>query len=315
MIKLALIGCGYWGKNYVKTFESIPEAKIKYVYDLNKPSIILPEDIIFTQNFDDIINDQEVKGVIIAIPATKIFEITKKFLEAGKNVLMEKPMTDTSEKAKKLIEIAEKKNLILMVGHIFTYHPAITKLKELMDSKELGNIKYIYSIRVAPGPVRNNDEVNALWDLAPHDISIFLYLLGKEPTEIKAFSSNFLRKDIIDSASFILKFNEIIAETHVRWWDAEKIRKFTVIGDKKIAVFDEASTEKLKIYSKRVEINNGKTKIIDEGMFAPNLDTTSPLEIQCRHFLNCIKNNKKPLTDGKNGYNVVKILEDIENKF
>ena len=203
------------------------------------------------------------------------------------------------------------------VDHLLLYGQAglgKTTLARLI-AKELGNIKYIYSIRVAPGPVRNNDEVNALWDLAPHDISIFLYLLGKEPTEIKAFSSNFLRKDIIDSASFILKFNEIIAETHVRWWDAEKIRKFTVIGDKKIAVFDEASTEKLKIYSKRVEINNGKTKIIDEGMFAPNLDTTSPLEIQCRHFLNCIKNNKKPLTDGKNGYNVVKILEDIENKF
>ncbi|MBU0958680.1 MAG: Gfo/Idh/MocA family oxidoreductase, partial [Nanoarchaeota archaeon] len=214
-----------------------------------------------------------------------------------------------------LIEIAEKNNLILMVGHIFTYHPAITELKKLMDSKELGKIEYIYSIRVGPGPVRNNDEVNALWDLAPHDISIFLYLLGKEPDKIKAFSSNFLRKKIIDSASFLLKFGDIITEAHVRWWDAEKIRKFTIIGDKKIAVFDESSTEKLKIYNKRIEINNGKTKIIDEGMFAPNLDTTSPLEIQCRHFLDCIKNNKKPLTDGKNGYNVVKILEDIENSF
>ena len=311
-MNLSLIGCGYWGKNYVNTFENISEAKLKYVYDAAKPSIILPKQILFTQNLDDILKDPEIKGIIIAIPTRKMYEVVKKCLESGKHVLMEKPMTESSKKAKQLIDIAKKHNSILMVGHVFNYHPAIIKLKELIDQKELGNIKHIYSIRVAPGPVRNSNEINALWDLAPHDISIFLYLLGENPIHTKAFATHFLREEVMDSASFSLKFKDIMAEAHVRWWDAEKIRKFTVIGDKRIAIFDELAQEKLKVYNKKVEIVNGKTKIIDEGSYAPEIGNISPLENQCRHFIGCIEKGKKPLTDGMNGYNVVKILEEIE---
>lgn len=315
MMKLALIGCGYWGKNYVKTFDNINEAQIKYVYDKAQPSIPIPQNIIFTQNIDDILNDSEVKGVIIAIPTRYIFDITKKCIEAGKHILMEKPMTESSEKARKLIEIAKEKGVVLMVGHIFVHHPAVRKLKEIIDKGELGKILHVYSIRAAPGPVRNADEVNALWDLAPHDISIFLYLLGKIPKKVRAFSTDFLRPGIIDSASFSLRFDDVLAEAHVRWLDAEKIRKFTIIGDKKIAVFDELANEKLKIYNKRVEFDKEKAKIIDEGMYAPEIEEISPLENQCRHFLECVEKGKIPLTDGENGYMVVKILEDIEGSF
>src|SRR3989338_1339832 len=192
MLKVVLIGCGYWGKNYVRTIENIPELQLKYVYDAAQPSIPIPEKIIFTRSINEVLDDPEVSGVIIAIPAQYIFEITKKCLEAGKHVLMEKPMTDSSEKADELIKLAQNKKKILMVGHIFMHHPAVQKLKQLIDSGELGEILHIYSIRAAPGPVRNSDEVDALWDLAPHDLSIFTYLLGKNPDKVRAFSSDFL---------------------------------------------------------------------------------------------------------------------------
>lgn len=314
--KLALIGCGYWGKNYVKTLGNIPDLRLKYIYDKAQPSIPIPPGIIFTQNLDAVLNDSEVKGIIIAVPARNIFEIARKCLEAGKHVLMEKPMTDSSEKAKELVKLAEKRKLTLMVGHIFVHHPAIRKLKELIEEGELGKILHIYSIRAAPGPVRNADEVNALWDLAPHDLSIFLYLLGKEPDKIRAFSTSFLRKGVVDSASFSLKFGEVLAEAHVRWLDAEKIRKITVIGDKKIAIFDDLVQEKLKIYNTKVSFSeNGKAEVIDLGVEVPELEQVSPLEKQCRHFLECIEKKEKPLTDGENGYEVVKLLEKIEKAF
>ncbi len=313
-VSLALIGCGYWGKNYVSTLKNISEARLKYVYDISQPSIEIPEGIIFTQNLSDVLNDKEVGGVIIAIPTKNIFDITKVCLEAGKHVLMEKPMTDKSSKALELIKLAEERKRTLMVGHIFNYHPAIRKLKEIIDSGELGKLIYINSVRAAPGPVRNETEINALWDLAPHDISIFSYLLGKLPSSVEGFSSNFLRKGIIDSASFKLNFDGLTAEAHVRWWDADKTRKLVIIGDKKMAVFDDLAADKLKIYNKRVELS-GKSKIIDEGITIPELPNTSPLEIQCKQFIDCISTGKKSLTDGYGGYSVVKILEEIEQSF
>lgn len=310
--EFALIGCGYWGKNYVKTIENLPEMNLKYVYDIAQPSIPIPDHMKFTQDLNEVANDPDVKAVIIAIPTKKIFEITKLFLENGKHVLMEKPMTDSSEKARKLIDLAKQKNLKLMVGHIFAHHPAITKLKELIDLGELGKILHIYSIRSAPGPVRNADEVNALWDLAPHDLSIFLHLTGKLPNKIRAYSSDFLRNKIIDSTSFSLRFDDLLAEAHVRWIDAEKIRKVTVVGEKKIAIVDDLADQKLKIYNTSVKFDGNKAEVIEQGMYAPTLDIKSPLEQQCLHFAECISQDKTPITDGENGYNVVKLLEQIE---
>ena len=314
MVKLALIGCGYWGKNYVRAIENMPNIQLKYVYDVAEPSIPIPEGIVFTQNFDQVLGDEEVKGVIIAIPAKYIYNITKQALEAGKHVLMEKPMTDSSERAMELVKLAEEKNLTLMLGHIYVHHPAIRKLKELIDRGELGKILHIYSIRAAPGPVRNADEVNALWDLAPHDISIFLYLLGREPDKVRGYSSDFLREGIVDSASFSLRFGDVLAEAHIRWLDAEKIRKFTVIGDKKIAIFDDLADEKLKIHNIRVNFSE-KVKVVNEGMYAPQTEEISPLENQIKHFVECLEERKTPITDGYNGYCVVKILEEIEKSF
>ena len=311
-MKIALIGCGYWGKNYVKTLQNNAYLELKYVFDINNPSITLPQNIIFTQNLNDILNDSEVEGVIIAIPTKKIFEVAKKCLEAGKNVLMEKPMTDSSQKANELIEIANRNNRILMIGHIFVYHPAIKKLKEIIEKGELGKILYAYSARIAPGPVRNSEEIDALWDLAPHDLSIFNYLFGKQYSDLRAFSNNFLRKDIIDSASVTMKFGDIPVEIHVRWWDSEKIRKITIIGERKIAVFDDIAEKKLKIYDKNIDLKN--SKINDYGEYYVEIENKSALENQCMHFFGCIQNHKKPLTDGESGLNVVKILEEINGK-
>ena len=307
---LALIGCGYWGKNYIKELERVQEAKLKYVYDINKPAVEIPQHIVFTQNINDVIRDKDVRGVIIAIPTKYIFDMTKKFLEAGKDVLMEKPMTESSNEALQLIDLAKRNNSILMVGHVFIHHPAIQKLKAMLDSNELGNIVYIYSQRTAPGPIRNADEIDVLWDLAPHDLSIFFYLLEKEPAAIKGFATSFLRKNIFDAASFSFKLGDTAVEAHVRWLDTEKTRRMIIIGDKKIVVFDDLQQNKLKIYNSRVEFGE-KVRIIENGTTIPEINDETPLGMQCRHFIACIENRKEPLTNGESGHKVVKTLEAI----
>ena len=294
-IKLALIGCGAWGRNYVKTLNNIQEAELKYIVDIKKPDIEIGNTI-FTENLDKVLNNKEIKAVIVAVPTENIFELTKKCLEAGKNVLMEKPMTNSSEKALKLVKLAENKALILMVGHLYCYNPAIIKLKGLIESGELGKILYCFSLKTS-FQIRKN--INVLWDMGCHDISVFLYLFNKKPEEISGFSS----QNEIDAVSFCMKFNDIFVESHIRGIDIERNRKLIVIGEKKIAMFDD---DVLTIYNKNKEI-------ITES-FIVETEQTSSLEKQCRHFLDCLKQNKKPLTDGKNGYEVVKIIEEIERK-
>ena len=310
--KLALIGCGYWGKNYVKTLLSM-NASLKYVCDTSEPSIAIPEGSIFTKNIEEILNDSEIDKIIVAVPTAHIFEVVKKCLFAGKNVLMEKPMTKSSTKAKELKKMADEKNLILMVGHIFDYHPALKKLKELINQGEIGKVLYAYSIRAAPGPVRNSSGTNALWDLAPHDLSIFLNLFGDFTGELNAFGSDFIEKDVLDSVTFSMKFKEVFAEAHLRWIDAEKNRKLTVIGDKKIAVFDDLAKDKLKIYTTFVDFNE-KGKVVEKGVTVPELENNSPLENQCRHFIECVENNTVPISNAEEGIKVVELIEKIESK-
>lgn len=293
IIKLALIGCGNWGKNYVKTLKNIKEAELKYVVDIKKPDIELGN-VIFTENLDIVLNDKEIKAVIVAVPTEHSFDVIKKCLGGNKNILMEKPMTNSSKKAFELLKLADRSSLILMVGHLYCYNPAIVKLKEFVESGELGKILYCFSIKTSFA-VREN--INVLWDMGSHDISVFFYLFGK-PVEIKGFAS-----DTIDAASFSMKFRGIFAEAHIRGVDAERNRKLIVIGDKKIALFDD---DILKIYNR-----NGKTAA--EGVVVET-EQVSSLEKQCRHFLECIKQHKTPLTDGKNGYEVVKTIEEIERK-
>jgi predicted dehydrogenase len=241
--------------------------------------------------------------------------LTKQSLIAGKHVFVEKPFTLSSAEAKELIEIAQKKRKIIMVGHLLKYHPAVIKIKKMIDSGELGEIYYIYSQRVNLGKVRRDESV--LWSLTVHDISVILYFLDKEPTAVSALGQCCLQNKIEDVAFLTLQFGDRkLAHIHVSWLDPHKIRKFTIVGNKKMVVFDDMeSSEKIKIYDKGVNISNNFVSyqefitLRDGDIYVPSVKMEEPLKLECGNFINCIRNNIQPLTDGHDGLRTVKVLE------
>jgi predicted dehydrogenase len=320
MFAVSVIGVGQWGVNYLRVFRELDDAKVKWCCDTDKGRLekikkFFPE-VFLTIDYNDILKDKEVSAVCIATPATTHYKIVKECLEAGKDVLVEKPITINSEETVELIKLAEKSGRILMVGHIFLYHPAVEKLKELITKNELGEIYYLYSSRTGLGPIRA--DVNAMWDLAPHDISIFCYLLGTQPISVNATGVARLRDKIEDVVFLTLRFpNNIIGHIHVSWFDYKKIRKMVTVGSKKMAVFDDTETnEKLKIITatqpdERLHLTYDEfLRAIRYGdIYTPSIDLTEPLKLEISHFMECIKNRKQPKTDGYNGLQVVKILE------
>jgi len=318
---IAVIGCGYWGKNLVRNFaelgalhticDSSPEV-------LSKIGAFYPN-VSKETNIDAVLANREIKGVIIALPTALHYPIAKKTLLADKDLFVEKPLTSKSSEAQELVNLAEKRKRILMVGHLMLYHPAVRILKRHIKSGDLGEIYYLYSTRVNLGQVRRDE--NALWRLTPHDISMFLYLLDTVPEVVSAQGISYIQPDLEDVVFVTLRFPEkILAHIHASWLDPHKIRQLTVVGSKKMAVFDDMDLEhKLRIYDQGVVDDydklaspSGALALRSEGVFLPKVNLAEPLSLECRHFLECIKNRAKPLSDGKQGLEVVRILEKIE---
>lgn len=300
MVNVALIGCGYWGKNYVKTINEIEGMNIKWIYNKQKDILKknIPKGTKFTKDYKKILSDNKTDAVIIATPPKTHYKIVKQALEAGKDVLVEKPMTYKSEDAIKLADLADKESNILMVGHTFLYNPAIVELKKKIDRKELGKVLYFNSRRTSRGPIRQ--DIGVMWDQAIHDISIINYIGGIIPKIVSVKGKCFLTKNIEDVVSLTLEYNNgIKGFVYASWFEPKKIRETTVIGDKKVAIFDDTLEEKLKIF--------GRDNIKEVN--SPKLEDISPLENQCLHFLKSIKTRERPLTTGYNGYEIVKILE------
>ena len=330
MVNIGVIGCGYWGPNLVRNFNQIKECNVLWCSDLRDERLshikeIYPS-IKTTKNYMDIIKDKNVDAVAIATPVSTHFEIAITALENGKHVLVEKPLTDNSKYAKELIKIAEKNKKVLMVDHTFEYASAINRIKEILEAGELGKIFTIDMIRVNLGLFQR--DINVVWDLAPHDISILLFLLGKIPASVKAEGMDYILKNIEDDVYINLKFpDRITAHMHVSWLDPLKIRKTTIVGNKKMLVYDDTEqTEKIKIFDKGVTLE--KNKLPKDEYYAtweefklvyrrgntevPSLDNKEPLNVMCRHFAECINNNKKPLSDGISGLRVVQVIESIQ---
>lgn len=319
MVNIGVIGCGDWGANLVRNFYGNPEANLLYCCDSN-PEIL--RDIAqkypkadTVNNLEEVLDNQDIQAVVIATPLATHFQIAKKALEAKKHVYIEKPIASSSEEAKALINIAQRVKRYLMVGHLLKYHPAVVKLKELIRSKELGEVYYIYSQRVNLGKIRQHE--NALWSFAPHDISVILYLLEEEPETVNAVGESYLQKDIEDVVFVTLRFKDKkIAHIQLSWLDPHKIRKVTIVGGKKMVVFDDMeTTEKIKIYDKGALLpgqflSYTETIALREGdIYIPYLKMEEPLKIECQHFLDCIQKGRKPLTDGEDGLRVVRVLE------
>lgn len=317
MVTVGVFGYGYWGPNLVRNFDMLPGVRLKTVCDTDGKTLEAlkaqrPE-MGLTTDPDDIFNDSEIEAVVLALPAPLHFEYSKKALLCGKHVFVEKPLTISVADAREIVSLVEKTKLVLLVGHLLLYHAPVLYMKQVVDSGELGSLYYINFQRLNLGKVRSHE--NALWSLAPHDISILIYLMDEMPERVMATGSSFIQPGIEDMAFVHLYFSRNrIAHIHVSWLDPFRIRQTTVVGEKKVMVFDDVEhIEKVKIFDKKVErpfyASYGEALTLRFGnIFIPHIETKEPLKTECQHFVDCILNGKKPLTDVYSGLDVVRVL-------
>lgn len=321
--RIGVVGCGQWGPNQIRTFFFHPHAEVVRVCDSDTRRLdamkALYKDIQVTARYEDVTRAADIDAVIITTPVSTHFQIAQDALQHGKDVLCEKPLTHTSAEARALAKLAQEKKLILMVGHVFLFNPGIVKLKEVLDSKELGQVYYLHAQRTNLGPVRK--DVNAVFDLASHDIAIFNFLLGSKPKVVSATGKGYLQPQVEDVAFVSLEYpNNVMAHIHVSWLDPKKIRQITVVGSKKMATWDDlASTGPVEIFSKRIERevyykDYGEFHLLakDGEVVIPAVKAEEPLKRQAEHFMNSILHRTAPIADGKNGLDVVETLEAIQ---
>ncbi len=319
-VKVGAIGYGYWGPNLIRNFVEIPSSVVVGVADLSESRLAHvrerhPQIPITTVDHQELLG-LDIDAVVVATPPHTHYEVVRECLLRDKHVLVEKPITLESEHARELIEIADERNLVLMVGHTFEYNPAVRALKEMIASGELGDIYYIDAVRVSLGMF--SSKLNVVWDLAPHDLSILLYLLGEHPVEVSAQGNSCVQPDIEDVAYMSLRFpNGILAHMRFSWLDPRKTRRITVVGSEKMVIYDDVEPqEKLKVYDKRVNAQR-RTDTYGEFHFAyhygdivsPYVRFDEPLRVECSHFIDCIQNGRQPQTDGRNGLRIVEIVE------
>ena len=312
-IKLAVIGCGKWGFNHIRTAYNLLGANLVAVCDTIPKSFLKVKsagiNTRFTTDISDVLSNKEINSVIISTSAESHYTLAKILLENGKNVLVEKPMTLISNETEELIELAEKNNLKLMVGHILLYHPAVIKIKEYLKKGILGKLQYIYSNRLNLGTVRS--EENILWSFAPHDISVIQFLTEKYPVKISAYGADFLQNNIEDITLTVLDYpDNVHSHIFVSWLHPFKEQRLVVSGSEGMMVFEDTlKNEKLKYYQKGYKYVNGIMEKFDADYEVVEFENKQPLEEEQKHFFECVLENKTPLTDGKNALDVLKILE------
>lgn len=320
MLKVAVVGCGYWGPNLIRNFRSFSECKVKLVCDVDNDRLAhmrkLYPDVETTPDFDNLVNNGEIDAVVIATPVRFHFEMAKKSLQAGKHTFIEKPMASSAAECEELVELAENRNLTLMVGHTFVYSKPVRKIKEIISSGELGEIQYISSRRLNLGLFQ--EDINVAWDLAPHDISIILYILETSPVSVACQGKAHFHKGIEDVTNMTIDFrNGTFTVIQNSWLDPNKVREMIFVGTKKMLVYDDLEqTEKIKIYDKRVKtpphydtFGEFQYSYHYGDMYSPYIKQVEPLKVECQHFLDSIKTGSKSDSSGLEGVKVVQILE------
>jgi UDP-2-acetamido-3-amino-2,3-dideoxy-glucuronate N-acetyltransferase len=308
---IAVVGCGYWGKNLVRNFAEL--GALRTICDsnyevLSKLAPLYPG-VNTETSFGKVLADKEIKGIVISSPAALHYSMAKQTLQANKDILVEKPLSLTIKEGEELVRLAEEKRKVLMVGHVLEYHPGVVKLKQLLDDGELGKIDYIYSSRLNLGKFRT--EENILWSFAPHDISVILLLLDELPVEVSAHGGCYLHQNIADITVTTMSFaSGVRAHIFVSWLHPYKEQKLVVVGDKKMAVFDDvAPQDKLLLYEHGIEwIDRVPTPRKQEAT-PVKLDMAEPLKLECQHFLECMETRSKPKTDGGSGLRVLRVLD------
>jgi predicted dehydrogenase len=323
---LAQLGCGYWGPNLLRNFSALHGCAVKYVVDSS------PERRAFVEanfplsraieNHQIVLKDPDVHGVIISTPAASHFSLAKQVLDAGKHVFVEKPLATRVAEVDELSRLAAERNLVVMTGHTFVYNSAVRYVKQLIDSGELGDLRYIYSQRLNLGRIRS--DIDALWNFAPHDISIIQYWLGDpEPISIGRQGMAYMQDGIDDVVFLSLEYpGKVIANIHVSWLDPQKVRKMIIVGSRKMVVYDDIAEHKIVIYDKGID----RRAILGENMdfdnprslqfdyrsgdiLIPKVKFAEPLRVEAEHFADCIRNSREPLTGLSHARTVVSILE------
>ena len=322
-IGVAVLGCGYWGVNYVRVFSELSHAQVVAVCDqrperLQEVARRFPA-VFLTTQLDAVLRHEGVDAVIVCTNASTHYAVTRAALMAGKHVLVEKPLTTTSPDADELIALANSKGAVLMVGHTFVYNAGIRKVKEYIQQSR-GEIYYLYSSRTNLGPIRH--DVNALWDLASHDIAIFNYLLESTPEWVSAVGAKVLRNCREDVGFVSLGYSgDIVAHIHVSWADPQKARELVVVGSSRRIVFNDLNgLEQVRVFEKGVKpvasepVSYGEYhfQIRNGDILSPTIEVSEPLKNQSRHFLECVNRNTPPLTSGRDGEAVVRVLETID---
>lgn len=319
-ISVGVVGCGYWGPNLIRNFRALPHCTLKMMCDLKEDRLqhlksLYPE-VETTTDFDQLLKCPELDAIVVATDVTRHYPMAKASLLAGKHTFIEKPMASSVEECEELVEIAEKNGLVLMVGHTFLYSPAVRKIKEIVEWGDLGDIRYICARRLNLGLFQKH--INVAWDLACHDISIIMHIMEEAPLSVNCQGSAHVTPGIEDVTSMCLNFrNNRSAIVQSSWLDPRKTREMTIVGSKRMIVYDDvAQIEKLKIYDARVErpphydtFGEFHYAYHYGDMYIPYIKQEEPLRSECQHFLDCIREGISPLTNGRQGLDLVRILE------
>jgi predicted dehydrogenase len=318
-VTVGVLGLGYWGPNLARNFDRLGETELRWICDASDearerwapqfPSARVSADL------DDLLADDQLDAVVIAAPVPFHADLAVRVLGAGKHCFVEKPLAQSVADAERVVAAAEQADRILMVGHLLEYHPGVRKLKEVASSGQLGDIRYIYGNRLNLGKLRPDE--NALWSLGAHDVSVLLHLAEEEPSELHAFGESYMNRPIEDVVFCYLRFpSGLMAHLHLSWLDPHKERRFTIVGSDKMATFDDMELEqKLVIYDKGFDqdySSYGEYIARSGDVWSPRISNEEPLRIECRHFAECVREGRTPISDGRNGLRVVRVLEGLQ---
>jgi predicted dehydrogenase len=319
-VSVGVVGLGYWGPNLARNFDALPDSRLTWICDgdaarLERVSASFPN-ARATGAFEELLADPDLDAVVIATPVPTHADLARQALEAGKHVFVEKPLAQSVADAESVTAAAAASGRVLMVGHLLEYHPGLVRLKELVDSGELGEIHYIYGNRLNLGKLRADE--NALWSLGAHDVSVVLRLADEEPLECHAFGESYMQGGIEDVVFCFLRFpSGVAAHLHLSWLDPHKERRFTVVGSKRMATFDDmALDQKLTVYDKGFDqpYNSYGEYIARSGdVWSPRIPNDEPLRLECSHFVECVREGRQPLSDAESGLRVVRVLEDLQH--
>jgi predicted dehydrogenase len=318
-VSVGVVGLGYWGPNLARNFDRLAETELRWICDQSEAALARVASQFpgarTTTSFDDLLSDESLDAIAIATPVPLHADLAVKVLDAGKHCFVEKPLAQSVADAERVCDAAERSGNVLMVGHLLEYHPGVRKLKEVADSGTLGQIRYIYGNRLNLGKLRPDE--NALWSLGAHDVSVLLYLAEEEPDQMHAFGASYMRPPIEDVVFCYLRFpSGLMAHLHLSWLDPHKERRFTIVGSDKMATFDDMELEqKLVIYDKGFDedySSYGEYIARSGDIWSPRVPNEEPLRIECRHFAECVRDGKTPVSDGRSGLRVVRVLEGLQ---